>query len=191
MEKLVMMRPELCDGCQDCEKACEKLYGAKRLSIVKLEDTYFLLSCQQCEIPLCAEVCPVGAYREVNGVRVLRWEKCLGCGLCLQACPFGAVNLTPGGAVQKCDLCLGNPLSALPEGPNGPADGAVVITPLLKTTACVKACTNGALARMDAELLARERQLEFLRNQKVSKEGVTQERSYLSLIFSKPQEIER
>ncbi len=182
-----MVRPELCDGCLDCEKACEKLYGAKRLNIVKVDECHFLLNCQQCEVPVCAEVCPVGAYREVNGIRTVIWERCLGCGLCYQACPFGALNLTHGKPVQKCDLCMGQPLPDSLTSPDGslrkslnPGSDYKPVQP-----ACLKACTNGAITKLDLECLNRQRQQDFLaKSQLVSGSSMKKEMNYLSQIFS-------
>ncbi|MBC7078213.1 MAG: 4Fe-4S dicluster domain-containing protein, partial [Synergistales bacterium] len=67
----LVIRPELCTGCQSCEVACS-LYNCgemnplrSRISVVKWElKGFFLpLTCLQCERAVCAQVCPVGAIR--------------------------------------------------------------------------------------------------------------------------------
>ncbi|MCZ7663498.1 MAG: 4Fe-4S dicluster domain-containing protein [Thermoleophilia bacterium] len=68
--------------------------------------------CQQCERPMCLEVCPVDApYRqEETGAMLIDYEKCLGCRMCMAGCPFGAIVWDDRDhKVKKCDLCDGDP----------------------------------------------------------------------------------
>lgn len=62
MQKIII-QPELCDGCRDCEEACKKLYGASRIMIRELEGLYYPIICQQCEDAPCRTVCPTDAIR--------------------------------------------------------------------------------------------------------------------------------
>ena len=87
MEKLIVDN-ELCDGCQDCEKACEGVHGVPRITIHEFDGSYFPIRCQQCEDAPCEIICPTGAMSNL-GVDV---TKCIACGFCAMACPFGAIS---------------------------------------------------------------------------------------------------
>ncbi len=91
---------------------------------------YVPIACQQCRNPPCTRVCPVGAtWREPDGIVVVDYEWCIGCGCCMAACPYGArhfnwaePDLPPGdlnpdthylgnrprpkGVVEKCTFCI-------------------------------------------------------------------------------------
>ncbi|HEY3424270.1 MAG TPA: 4Fe-4S dicluster domain-containing protein [Negativicutes bacterium] len=110
-----------CIGCQACETACKnknKLDVGMRWRIVdhfeatsngRQADRYISHSCMHCEKPNCAAVCPVKAYkkRPEDGIVVLDYEKCTGCGACVNACPYQAVRINRKELkASKCDLCL-------------------------------------------------------------------------------------
>lgn len=70
--------------------------------------------CNQCENPPCVNVCPVNAtHLTSDGVVIIDWDKCIGCGYCVQACPYGARYLYPDdypmkerrGKADKCNWC--------------------------------------------------------------------------------------
>ena len=67
--------------------------------------------CQQCETPLCENVCPMGAiYRDnETGAVLVNYDSCVGCKLCVKHCPFGGVAIDINGKVMKCNLCDGDP----------------------------------------------------------------------------------
>ena len=47
--------------------------------------------CMQCEEPPCTPVCPVYAtWKRPDGVVVVDYDKCIGCGYCITACPYNA-----------------------------------------------------------------------------------------------------
>lgn len=121
MEKL-LVQTELCDGCKDCEKACEGVHGVSRITIHDLEGSYYPIRCQQCEDAPCEIICPTGAMSNL-GVNV---EKCIACGFCAISCPFGAIRVENGNA-HKCNHCAGRE-----EGP-----------------ACVQACSKRAIEVSD------------------------------------------
>ena len=58
--------------------------------------------CNQCEMPPCVQVCPVGAtYQTEDGVVLVDRTWCIGCGYCIMACPYGVRFFHP---VHKLSL---------------------------------------------------------------------------------------
>ncbi len=125
----IMIQPDLCDGCGDCEEACKKIYGTSRISVREIGGSFYPIICQQCENAPCKLICPTEAI-ELD----IASEKCIGCGLCLMVCPFGSITLHERKA-QKCHQC-----------------------PDKDTPACVTACSKRAIAKVDTELMKIERQ---------------------------------
>ncbi|MDP1553011.1 MAG: 4Fe-4S dicluster domain-containing protein [Methanobacteriaceae archaeon] len=133
MDKLII-QPNLCDGCMDCEEACAKLHGTSRIIIREIEGDYYPIICQQCEDAPCKIICPTGAIEEKD----ILSEKCIGCGLCMLICPFGAVLMEDRKA-HKCHQC-----------------------PDLDTPACIKACSRRAISIIDIEMLKIEKQKQHI-----------------------------
>jgi len=133
MEK-IMVQPDLCDGCLDCEGACCELYGTSRISIREIEGSYYPIVCQQCEDAPCKAICPTEAMTG-KGVEE---EKCIACGLCMMVCPFGAITIEH--KAQKCNQCDGRK-----EGP-----------------ACIKACSKRAISLLDIDKIKDKKQEEHL-----------------------------
>ncbi len=102
---------------------------APRIRADRSDETVRLVFCAHCEEPACLPACPEGALVPKGGVVAVDAAKCRSCPRCLEACPFGAIRVTPGTAARKCDLCLTRP--------GGPA--------------CVEACPENALARVEPE----------------------------------------
>jgi carbon-monoxide dehydrogenase iron sulfur subunit len=139
--KTLIIHPEKCTGCGDCETACSlKHAGIKypgRASIRIIKDTrgqgvFFLpTTCNQCEDPPCLVSCPNDAISrdpQLNRV-MIDHDKCVGCQMCVMACPFGAMGFAKNrGKAFKCTLCGGDP-------------------------ACVRACEVKALEYLEPEII--------------------------------------
>lgn len=120
MKKILFVDFEKCVGCRTCETACSLYHedmcrsAVSRIQVLKWESEGIDLPtvCQQCERPMCLEVCPVGApYRDqATGAMMIDYDKCLGCRMCMAGCPFGAIVWDDyDHKVKKCDLCEGDP----------------------------------------------------------------------------------
>lgn len=102
--------------CTLCEEACIKAKGGElaRIKAVHAPQVSFhgAMTCNQCSLPACAEICPTGAIvrSDSDGVVRIDEQKCVGCGLCTLACPYGGIYYSPeAGKTVKCDMCNGEP----------------------------------------------------------------------------------
>ena len=119
MARKLAVVPELCSGCKICELVCAiEHFGANnpKKSAVRVLVTYphpvmrLPIVCSQCKEPVCADACPVGALKRVNGVVRLDSSGCISCMKCVEACPFGAIYAHADlDHPVKCDLCDGQP----------------------------------------------------------------------------------
>ncbi len=72
----------------------------KRFSLPRL--------CNHCDAPPCVEVCPVKAtFKREDGLVLIDYPKCLGCGYCINACPYDARYFNPiQQTADKCTFCV-------------------------------------------------------------------------------------
>ncbi len=72
----------------------------KRFSLPRL--------CNHCDAPPCVEVCPVKAtFKRQDGLVLIDYPKCLGCGYCINACPYNARFFNPvQQTADKCTFCV-------------------------------------------------------------------------------------
>lgn len=120
-----------CIGCQACSVACKQsnnlpdsVWWTRVLTVGGSSmDTaggtypnnhlsYLPVSCQHCENPACAKVCPVGAtYRDPEtGVVRQDYDKCIGCRMCIAACPYtGVRNFNWEEPKHYLDFATGDP----------------------------------------------------------------------------------
>jgi len=136
MAKVLMIHPDKCTGCRNCELACsfeqEGSFrpGATRVHTFTWEREGFSvpLMCQQCDDAACVNICPTGAmHHSGNGSNLVELDRsaCIGCKMCVIACPFGSVRYdSVTKSISKCDTCGGAP-------------------------ECVEMCPNGALEFVD------------------------------------------
>ena len=149
--KTVIVYPERCIGCKQCEIACavshsetknlfsmlsENIISKPRIHIETGVDLLtFPNKCRHCDPAPCVETCPTHAlYRdeETNSVAI-DYGKCIACGMCAIACPFGIISFDKTYKISvdrdvnvKCDNCI----DRQKEG---------------KEPACVEACKTNAL----------------------------------------------
>lgn len=130
-----------CLGCQSCVAACKSEHNTpsnifqtwvleKELgTFPKSNRVFFPVLCNHCEKPSCVEVCPQEAtYTREDGVVMIDFERCIGCGSCVEHCPYRARVLVtdnrtlfpdgrtvfqkpvdqriPNNVALKCDLCF-------------------------------------------------------------------------------------
>ncbi len=112
--------PATCIGCASCQMACKDRHhlpvGAffRRAGMREyfaggeMRRVPFSLSCNHCQNPACAAVCPTGAMKKEEDGAVLHDDSiCIGCGRCVWACPYGEISLSQKtGLAQKCDTCI-------------------------------------------------------------------------------------
>lgn len=158
---------ENCTGCDQCTYACQATKNTPdtiRWNVVTHEETskgreyHVARPCLHCENPPCTDVCPVSATyrRELDGLVVMDYAKCIGCRYCQVACPYGArsfnwedpkdlarsyipewgdpeVDVRPRGVIEKCTFCIERMDQAIAEGLKPGEDYEV-------TPACINAC---------------------------------------------------
>ena len=120
MSKMLMIYPDRCTGCHNCELSCSFFHDREfrphtariKVSSWEMEGFSVPTACQQCEDAPCVAVCPTTAMHADPALGRVAWDeaKCIGCRMCTLACRFGAVVYETGKRrIVKCDLCDGNP----------------------------------------------------------------------------------
>jgi molybdopterin-containing oxidoreductase family iron-sulfur binding subunit len=129
-----------CIGCHSCVLACKSEHnapsGVLQTNVLEKELGKFPNSvrlflpvlCNHCEKPTCVDVCPTDAtYKRDDGVVMIDFRACIGCGACVEHCPYHARVLVqdnrtlfpdgktafekpvqekiPAKVAVKCDLC--------------------------------------------------------------------------------------
>jgi len=125
-----------CIACRSCTIACKvenqtppgvfyNWYATKEFGEYPYtRRKYFSRPCMHCAKPACIPVCPVDPddkghratwKREEDGIVIIDYNRCIGCGNCVDACPYGARYLDDKGDYVPAD----NPLMQIKSGDNG------------------------------------------------------------------------
>ena len=111
-----------CVGCYACQVTCKAEYnlslGVFRCRVKTFKSGYYPdikkvfipVMCNQCEDPLCINVCEEGAiYKTPEGVVILDKNRCrsdIECERCYEVCPYNAIDINPyTRGLEKCDFC--------------------------------------------------------------------------------------
>lgn len=109
-----------CFGCHACAVACKAEQEAP-LGFFKswvqvsesgkypnVKGNFVPVLCNQCDNPLCVQMCPTKAtVQQKNGIVTQSETECIGCGYCVVACPYNMKYRDPARhTAQKCDFCL-------------------------------------------------------------------------------------
>jgi Fe-S-cluster-containing hydrogenase component 2 len=162
----------LCIDCKLCEEACEKRYGARRLTLggYQLGMLDVIYTCRTCTDQRCVDPCAYDSIRYDAQRRevVINEATCTGCTACAQSCPYGAIDMVdiePESPTFKRDFKKRlDKKDALQFGP-GTGRGARARRIANKCDhcmaygdqACVSACPTGALIEINGYDLFRER----------------------------------
>lgn len=123
MHKALLIDPEKCTSCLQCEMACsfehEGVFNParSRIKIFEFEHGRYAIpyTCTQCAEAWCVNACPVEALTRNSATNAVEVNDalCVGCKVCTVACPFGTINYhSDRKKVAKCDLCGGDPACA-------------------------------------------------------------------------------
>ncbi len=108
-----------CIGCHSCSVACKRenrvplgvfrtwVKIAERGTYPDIRRIFIPLNCNNCERPVCVEVCPVKAtYQRQDGIVLVDPHRCIGCQYCKAACPYEVRHMDPlRHIISKCFWC--------------------------------------------------------------------------------------
>lgn len=81
--------------------------GGEYPAALKMES--YTLACQHCDNPACVAVCPTGAsYKRDDGIVVVDYDRCIGCGACILGCPYHGVRTMVKDPVYSLDFKMGD-----------------------------------------------------------------------------------
>lgn len=150
--KSMLINLDRCTECDDCVTACANAHGGNPRFVRQGPSVAQFMTanaCMHCKDPVCMVGCPTGAIRRSSndGIVLINDQLCIGCSACANSCPYGNIQMSniadeqgrllvdeqhkPIMKAMKCDLCI--------DQKTGPA--------------CQNACPNGALKRIDIELI--------------------------------------
>lgn len=109
-----------CLGCHACSVAC-KAENDVPISTFRCwvkqgvkgrfphaRQVFLPVLCNHCEKPICVRNCPTTAsYQREDGVVLIDYDKCIGCGYCIASCPYQVRFINPlRGTAEKCTFCV-------------------------------------------------------------------------------------
>ncbi len=159
-----------CIECYECEKACEKRYGVKRLSLggKVLGGLDFVDCCRTCVDQRCVDVCGYDSIKfdTEKGEVVISEDLCTGCGMCALACPYDAIEMQELDEKpllllrlqkeKKLDWGDNKPRKAKPRRIASKCDHCASF----EDQACISACPTDAIVEMAPEVAFVDRTLE-------------------------------
>lgn len=137
----MVMDLDRCIGCNACVVACKvehntpmdihftKILEREIGQYPEASRQFLPVMCNHCDDAPCIDVCPTQATyaRDKDGIVLIDWDKCIGCGGCVLACPYEqrypvadnrtsfpdqgkdfkspVVDRAPSGVTAKCDFC--------------------------------------------------------------------------------------
>ncbi len=105
-----------CVGCHACTVGCisenvlppgviyRPVFEVETGKFPKVKRDYIPRPCQQCDNPPCVSACPnkgKATFKDKNGIVMMNYSQCIGCGQCVSACPYKARYLDKGGFYTK------------------------------------------------------------------------------------------
>lgn len=113
--KILTLKPELCDGCKTCEKACSKAFFKEEnsskasLKITGEKGNFKITVCSQCGE--CINVCATKSiYRAKTGTVMVKKDSCVACYSCVGFCPISAMfyhkDILPPFKCTACGICV-------------------------------------------------------------------------------------
>ncbi|HNN51755.1 MAG TPA: 4Fe-4S dicluster domain-containing protein [Pseudomonadota bacterium] len=159
-----------CIECYECEKACEKRYGVKRLSLggKVLGGLDFVDCCRTCIDQRCVDVCGYDSIKfdTEKGEVVISEDLCTGCGMCSLACPYDAIEMQELDEKpllllrlqkeKKLDWGDNKPRKAKPRRVASKCDHCASF----EDQACISACPTDAIVEMSPDVAFVDRTLE-------------------------------
>lgn len=105
---------QYCIGCHTCQIACKDKNNLRTGENIRTvyedgETSWISMSCNHCTNPSCIKACPASAIekRQNDGIVLLNYDKCIGCGKCLKECEYHAIYYDKvKKKAGKCDFCL-------------------------------------------------------------------------------------
>jgi carbon-monoxide dehydrogenase iron sulfur subunit len=161
----VVVDPQRCIGCGQCELACAVQHSMSRDPVLALSEeprprsrihvkagpkpnTSYPNKCRHCDPAPCSLVCPSGAISRDNtkDTVLIDDRKCIACAMCAMVCPFDVITYHAQQVGQdertvavKCDGCIYRVRKGL-------------------LPSCVEACKTGALRYGDINSFVAEGQ---------------------------------
>ena len=102
-----------CTACKSCTAGCvaeqksppgvlyRPVYEEESGVFPNVKRRFIPRPCQQCDNPPCVAACPnkgenKATWKGKNGIVMINYEQCIGCGRCVIACPYKARTLDAG-----------------------------------------------------------------------------------------------